>query len=194
MNQLREFAKLVARGAATLLVLPSLLSYAVRASVLGRDRALQGSSQALALVPGLLGQYLRRAFLARVLAGCHATATIEFGVVFSHAGARIGSRSYVGPYSTVGFADIGDHALIGPGVHVLSGAHTHNAGGAGVPMREQPVHRTQVRIGRGAWVGAGAIVMADVGEHCVVGAGAVVTKPVPGHQVAVGVPARFRDG
>ncbi|MEX0774950.1 MAG: DapH/DapD/GlmU-related protein [Phycisphaeraceae bacterium] len=49
---------------------------------------------------------------------------------------------------------------------------------------------TPVRIGRGAWLGAGAIVMADVGAGAIVGAGAVVTKPVPAGARVGGVPAR----
>jgi hypothetical protein len=35
-----------------------------------------------------------------------------------------------------------------------------------------------------------AVVMADVGRHCVIGAGSVVTRPIPDYAVAVGVPAR----
>ena len=47
-----------------------------------------------------------------------------------------------------------------------------------------------MRIGEGTWVGSAAVVMADVGRHCVIGAGAVVTRPLPDYSVAVGVPAR----
>jgi serine acetyltransferase len=48
-----------------------------------------------------------------------------------------------------------------------------------------------VRIGAGSWIGAGAIILADVGRGCVVGAGAVVTRPLPDFAVAAGVPARI---
>jgi acetyltransferase-like isoleucine patch superfamily enzyme len=47
-----------------------------------------------------------------------------------------------------------------------------------------------VRVGQGAWIGNGAIVMADVGRDAIVGAGAVVTTPIPDRAIAVGVPAR----
>jgi acetyltransferase-like isoleucine patch superfamily enzyme len=47
-----------------------------------------------------------------------------------------------------------------------------------------------VRIGEGSWVGSGAIVMADIGKHCVIAAGAVVTEAVPDYAIAGGVPAR----
>ena len=47
-----------------------------------------------------------------------------------------------------------------------------------------------MRIGEGTWVGSAAVVLADVGRHCVIGAGAVVTVPIPDYAIAAGVPAR----
>ena len=64
----KELLKAVARGVATVLVLPWLLAYWFKTLFVGRDRALEGSSESLSLLPGLLGKYLRRAFLAWVLA------------------------------------------------------------------------------------------------------------------------------
>lgn len=64
------------------------------------------------------------------------------------------------------------------------------ASDAQTTLREQPQHFHRVRIGKGAWIGAGAIIMADVGAHSIIGAGAVVTRPVPPHCIAVGVPAK----
>ena len=58
------------------------------------------------------------------------------------------------------------------------------------PVREQPGEWPRVTIGRDTWIGDRAVVMADVGEHCVVGAGAVVTRPVPDYAIVVGSPAR----
>jgi acetyltransferase-like isoleucine patch superfamily enzyme len=50
-----------------------------------------------------------------------------------------------------------------------------------------------IQVGRGAFIGARAIVLkgVTVGDRAVVGAGAVVTKPVPPGHFAVGNPARF---
>jgi len=51
-----------------------------------------------------------------------------------------------------------------------------------------------VTIGSDSWIGAGAIVMANVGSRTTIGAASVVTKPVPDDCVAVGSPARvIRD-
>jgi acetyltransferase-like isoleucine patch superfamily enzyme len=158
--------------------------------VVGRNRALEASSQALGLVPGLVGDYLRRAFLGRVLAGCDRSATIQFGTHFSQTGARLDARVYVGPRCHLGLVHLERDVLLAAGVHVPSGANTHGTDDIDRPIREQAGARTLVRIGQGAWVGSGAIVLADVGRHAIVGAGAVVTTPIPDFAVAVGVPAR----
>jgi len=187
---LREGVKVLVRAVALLLILPMLVSFWIRALLVGRDRALGGSSQALSLLPGLLGQYLRRAFYTRVLAHCHHTATIEFGVLFSKAGARIEENVYIGPRCHIGLVHIERESLLAAAVHVTSGSRTHGYGDLGVPLREQAGSLVQVRIGAGAWVGSAAVLMADVGRDTIVGAGAVVTQPLPDRVIAVGVPAR----
>src|SRR5258708_26949277 len=100
---MKEWIKAAARAAATVAVLPQLISFKVRAMLMGENRALVGSSQMLSLVPGLAGQYLRRAFLARVLrGGCAASAAIEFGTLFSQIDARIDDHVYIGPRCHLG--------------------------------------------------------------------------------------------
>ena len=56
---MRDALKIVARLLALVCVVPALLSYFVKGWILGRNRALEGSTQALSLVPGVIGQYLR---------------------------------------------------------------------------------------------------------------------------------------
>ena len=46
-------------------------------------------------------------------------------------------------------------------------------------------------IGKKCFIGAGAVVLADLGDHVTVGANAVVLHPVPDNCTAVGVPARI---
>jgi acetyltransferase-like isoleucine patch superfamily enzyme len=173
---------------------PLLGVYWLQAAGIGRDRALEGASELLGLVPGLAGKYLRRAFLARVLAGCHPTASIGFGALFSKAGASIGANVYIGPRCHIGLAALEADVLLAAGVHVTSGAQTHGFADLSRPIREQEGTPTCVRIGAGAWIGSAAVVMADVGRDTVVGAGAVVTKPLPDRVIAAGVPARVLRG
>jgi virginiamycin A acetyltransferase len=187
---LREGVKAAARGVAFVSVLPALASFAVRARILSRDRAMQSSSEWLALVPGLTGQYLRRAFYSRVLAHCHHTVAIESGTIFSRAGTRLDEHVYIGAGCRLGLVHVERDVLIASGVHIPSGASTHQVDDLTTAIREQPRGERLVRIGSGSWIGEASLVMADVGHDAVVGAGAVVTRPVPAWCIAAGVPAR----
>lgn len=87
---------------------------------------------------------------------------------------------------------------IGEGVNIGSGAllmdtDFHRPAGSW-EWGNDPGHGARpIHIGRGAFIGARAIVLKGVtiGERAVVGAGAVVTKPVPPRHFAVGNPARM---
>ena len=187
----RDMTKAAAAGAAAIAVAPMFLSFAVRAALFGRDRALQSSSQLLALVPGIVGQYVRRAYLRRTIAACHETVVVEFGTTISRAGTRLDANTYIGPGCHLGLVHVERDVLIAAGVHIPSGTQTHCIDDLSRPIREQPSAERQVRIGAGSWIGEAAVVMADVGRDTVVGAGAVVTRPLPARCVAAGVPARI---
>jgi len=187
---LRETVKAFLRLAAHVAATPFVLSFTVRAALLGRDRAILSSTQCLALVPGLTGQYLRRAFLSRAIAACHHTVVVEFGTTLSRAGARLDENAYIGPGCHLGLVHVERDVLIASGVQIPSGRTTHQIDDVTQSIRDQPSGERLVRIGAGAWIGAAAVIMADIGPETVVGAGAVVTNPRPGAVVAAGVPAR----
>jgi virginiamycin A acetyltransferase len=187
---MRELLKATARMAATILALPLVLSFVIKRACIGADAALEGSSQTVSLVPGLIGDYLRRAFLSQALAHVHPTATIQFGTIFSQAGARLDANVYVGPRCHLGLVHLERDVLLAAGVHIPSGGATHGIEDADTPIRDQPGRRSAVRIGEGTWIGSAAVVMADVGRHSVIGAGAVVVTPLPEYVIAGGVPAR----
>jgi len=182
--------KAAARGVAHVAVLPLWPSFALRAALLGRDRALEASMQWLSLIPGLTGQYVRRAFLSRAIAACHHSVVVECGTTLSRAGARFDENVYIGPGCRLGLVHVGRDVLMAGGVHIPSGGMTHRIDDLSVPIREQPRDEQLVRIGAGCWIGESAVIMADVAADSIVGAGSVVTRPLPARCVAAGVPAR----
>jgi acetyltransferase-like isoleucine patch superfamily enzyme len=186
----REAAKWFVRAVANVFVLPVLFIHWLKVPLIGRDRALEGSTEWLALVPGLTGQYFRRAFLGWTIEHCHPSASIGFGTVFSKAGARVDENSYIGGHCHIGLVHVERDVLIASGVHVTSGARMHGTDDLAKPIKEQQGVNTLVTIGAGAWIGSCAVVMADVGRDSIVGAGAVVTKTVPERVVVGGVPAK----
>lgn len=189
--------KLLARAVSVVVVLPRAMCFWVAAAIVGRDRALESATQSLAGVPGIRGQYMRGAFLRLVGVHCHPSATLCYGTTVSKIGAVFEKNVYVGPSCHLGLVYLEADVLIAAGVHIPSGGRMHGTEDPTVPIREQPGVITQVRIGRGAWIGSGAVILADVGRNTIVGAGSVVTKRLPDHVVAAGVPARTlrtRDG
>jgi galactoside O-acetyltransferase len=89
-----------------------------------------------------------------------------------------------------GGLEIGEYVLIGAHVKLLSAGHEIHTGEP--VIARNPIVGAPIRIGRGAWIGAGAVVLqgVDIGEGAVIGAGSVVTRDVPAMMVAAGVPAR----
>lgn len=63
------------------------------------------------------------------------------------------------------------------------------------PLKDGPLPPSQapVTIRRGAYIGAGALILpgVEIGTCAVVGAGAVVTRDIAAGTIVVGVPARF---
>lgn len=187
---MRAFAKRVARAVAAVVVVPRLASFALRARWFDRDQAFADSMQALSRTPGLRGRYLRSAFLSRTLSACAESVTIEHGTLLAKVGATFGENVYVGPHCVLGWVHIGRDVLIASGVCIPSGPNTHGTSRLDIPIRLQPGNLRPVRIGEGAWIGANAVVMADVGRGTVVAAGAVVVDALPDNVFAAGVPAR----
>jgi virginiamycin A acetyltransferase len=175
---------------AVVAVLPVLLSFRVRSRIFGRQPAFEHSVQALALVPGFCGQYVRRAFLRHTIHGGCSGAVIGFGTLLADPDAFIGDNVYIGPHCDFGLVHLERDVLIASGVHIPSGPVTHGIEDLDVPIREQPGARRMIRIGEGSWIGNDAVIMADVGKGAVIGAGSVVTRPVPPWAVAVGSPAK----
>ena len=187
---MKRLLKLLADAVAVGLVLPAYLLYRLGALALGREKAFPGWSQAFSLVPGLTGVYLRRAFYRLTLPRCGPGACLGFGVIFSHPTAEVGRDVYVGAFCCLGDVTLEDDVLLGSHVSVMNGAAQHGTRRLDVPIREQPGVWPRVTVGRDSWVGDRAVVLADVGNHCVIGAGSVVTRPIPDYAIAVGAPAR----
>ena len=194
---MRACLKSVANRLAFLLVLPPYLLYQLSRSLLGPRQAFPGWSQAFSLLPGLVGVYLRRAFYRLVLPQCSQDCCLSFGTVFSHATAEIGRSVYVGVYCCLGDVTLEDDVLLGSQISIMNGGAQHGTERLDIPIREQPGVWPRITIGKDTWIGDRAVVLADVGQHCVIGAGSVVTKPIPDYAIAVGVPARvvrYRQG
>lgn len=186
---MRSVARAVVHGAAAVLSLP-FVGWARLGLLWGSEQPYSSMACALALLPGLPGILLRRAFYCQTLKCCRWDLTVCFGALITHPTARIGSNVWIGGYSLIGRCSISDNVLIASRVSVLSGRHPHRFDDPSKPIQGQGGAFVEIQLGADSWLGEGSIVMADLGRGCVVGAGAVVVKPVNDFAVVVGNPAR----
>jgi acetyltransferase-like isoleucine patch superfamily enzyme len=182
--------KKVANVLAILIVLPLAGMFHLSARLMTKDRVFPGFSQLISLVPGVSGVYLRHSFYRLILDRCDRDACICFGTVFSHPEVTVGKAVYIGVGSMVGNVDLQDDVLLGSHVSIINGNRQHGIDRLDIPVREQPGEYPRITIGQDTWIGDRAVVMANVGKHCVVGAGSVVTKPLDDYAIAAGNPAR----
>lgn len=102
---------------------------------------------------------------------------------------RIGKNVFINHACTMmdrGGITLEDNVLIGPKVNLITTNHPLD------PLQRRATVSLPIVIGKNAWIGANATVLAGVtiGENSVVAAGAVVNKDVPANTVVGGVPAR----
>jgi virginiamycin A acetyltransferase len=149
-------------------------------------------SEAISRIPFSFGWKLRRSIYARILPRIGENVVLNHGVVIDDARTSFGDDIWVSVGSYIDYAIIEDHVLIGQHVVILAGKTHHFTDRLDIPIKQQGnPPKVPVTIGRGAWIGANATVMADVGNDAIIGAGSVVTRPVPPFAIVAGNPARL---
>jgi virginiamycin A acetyltransferase len=148
------------------------------------------AAQACALVPGVVGDYIRIAFYKLTLKQCSLYSRVSFGSFFAHPDVVLGRGVYIGSYCILGHCSIGDRTQIASQVQILSGRRQHRRELSGQIGGAFEDDFEVIEIGADCWIGASSIIMASVGFGTTIGAGTVVVRPIANQVVAVGNPAR----
>jgi len=105
----------------------------------------------------------------------------------------IGAHTWIGPQSYFDCRDLqlGEYVGWGPGAKVLGSEHTGDP--LDVPIIQTDLVIKPVRVEDGADIGVNAVLLpgVTVGKGAIVGAGAVVTKDVAPNTIVAGVPAKI---
>jgi len=116
---------------------------------------------------------------------------------FIEAGARIGDGSTIKNGNMIWEGvELGEGVFVGPHVFFTNDLYPRSPRLPEARERYRDKHNwlLPTRIGRGASLGAGAIILAGItiGEYALVAAGACLTRDVPNYALVMGAPARIR--
>ncbi|MEZ5591628.1 MAG: acyltransferase [Gammaproteobacteria bacterium] len=187
MPNLKKILKLSLFGICLILTIPlSLMAY-IEKKITPSEELFVCFGQFLALFPGIIGSYLRTAYYFFSLNRCSWEIRIGFGSYFTHRGASMDANASMGSYCVIGSAQIGKGVMMASHVSIPSGKRQHFDATGGISSEPR---FDKVTIGAGCWIGEGAIILADVGSHCIVSAGTVVINNMPDGQLIAGNPGK----
>jgi acetyltransferase-like isoleucine patch superfamily enzyme len=109
-------------------------------------------------------------------------------------GAVIGRRCKISSHTFIcEGVEIEDNVFVGHGVMFTNTMMPRSVNPDGRLQTEADWECLRTRIGEGASIGSGSVILCGltVGRNAVVGAGAVVTRSIPDGEIWVGNPARF---
>jgi virginiamycin A acetyltransferase len=147
-------------------------------------------AQWFALLPGILGSFARAAFYKLTLTDCSIDIVIGLGSYFSRSRAVVGANVSIGSYCIIGSAKIGQRSQISSHVEIPGGRAQHLRDSQGRLSDTAEPAGELLTIGEDCWIGASAVIMANIGPQSTIGAGSVVVHDIPAGMVAVGAPAK----
>ncbi len=122
----------------------------------------------LSRIPFAFGWKLRRAVFSKILPAIGEDVVLHQGVMIDDPRTSFGKDIWVSVGSYIDYAIIEDHVLIGQHVVLLAGKGHHNTDRLDIPIKQQGnPPKEPIVIGHGAWIGANATVMADVGHDAI---------------------------
>jgi len=183
----KKLVKRISFAIALVLVAPLIGAAFVERVTTRSEQLFTFVGHLLAIMPGIIGVFLRSGFYFGALERCSWEVHIGFGSIIGHRDTVLDRHVSMGNYCVIGHVCVGEGTRLASRVSIPSGKRQHlNEAGQLSPV----TNFERVCIGEGAWIGEGAVVMAAVGDFAIVSAGAIVLSDVPNECIAGGNPAR----
>jgi acetyltransferase-like isoleucine patch superfamily enzyme len=177
---------------AFILTLPLIILTWIEVLFFGKqsERIYGFCKELLAVIPTLIGAYLRLAYYKSVCSHIGFDVQMLTGSMIAHRDTVIRKGTIIGTYTIIGYADIGENVIFGARISVLSGKYQHGRPGERGDEEEAKEEYTRIFIGANSWIGEGSIILANIGANCTIGAGSVLLKDAPDDSTFMGNPAR----
>ena len=124
-----------------------------------------------------------------VIIGKNCFFTAEGGVIEIDANSAFNRNAHINA-SVGGKIKLGKFVIVGPNTVMRTSGHNYS--NPLVPIRYQGHIIKNITIDDDVWIGSNVIILGgvNIGRGAVIGAGAVVTTDIPQYAIAVGVPAK----
>ncbi|WP_328184807.1 acyltransferase [Marinobacter sp. OP 3.4] len=185
----RQVIKRTIKTVFLILAAPLYLLFLGLAAITQEDSTFQGFSQALSLIPGKIGTYLRAAFYRLACPDTSDDISVGFLTLLSHRDTTIKRGVYIGPQCNIGKCTIGENTLIGSGVHILSGNKQHNFQDATKPIKQQGGIFKKITVETDCWIGNNSVITCSVPEKVIVASASVLTTSPSKGDIVAGNPA-----
>lgn len=189
---IKQMIKRVVKTVFLFIAAPLYLIFLTLTLVSQEDSVFQGFSQALSLIPGKIGTYLRAAFYRLACPGTSDEISVGFLTILSHRDTTIQKGVYIGPQCNIGKCIICENTLLGSGVHILSGNKQHSFRDINIPIQQQGGVYRKVKIECDCWIGNASIIMSDINKRSIIASGSIITKAlVETDGIYAGQPAKL---
>jgi acetyltransferase-like isoleucine patch superfamily enzyme len=148
-------------------------------------------SLVLSRIPFFVGELARTFYYRVLLESVGSDVTFKYGAFCQYRKVRLGNRVLIGYFNTLGEVTIGNNVLVGGNVNFLSGLAQHGFDDPTRLIWDTPGRgRVRINVGSDVWIGSDCVIGSDIGDRCVIATGSIVVKPIVGHSLAGGNPAK----
>ncbi len=142
-------------------------------------------------IPGTLGVLTRRFSYKLLLKKCGKNLFMDIGSVITYKETILGDNIFIGPYSKIDLAEIGNDTMISYDVVISGSKNAHGTAKKGLIRLQKGEEPRKITIGEDVWVGTRAVVFEDIKKGTIVASTSLVNKIFSEYSIVAGIPAKI---